>query len=309
MSSNLAILVPDQATDRSTFTDRTPLLKPDFMSWVLLICFMLPSIFNLWVIFIRCCTRLMMCSIHIDESLIHMSIVVRLSRLCIPFSKKFDNLLDHLDNWHMIHDFQCDACEWACGDRNDTHYCSIMTPHRLYIYLLRLALITISHSFTFRLGFSSILLLILTTMEDKRGTKCHHSPSKKGSSSPSSASTPSTASSGSPPPPGSLSKVSSHHHRSLVLEQGRPSEKILMVDLSYSSDEENLILDTSQDAEFAKRLFGDLNRGLLGLPIDGKIIILSDSNEEKKEVQHRRRHHAIFCCEVLGPNRLCRRRR
>jgi hypothetical protein len=31
MSSNLATSVLDQAIDRSTFTDRTPLLKPNFI--------------------------------------------------------------------------------------------------------------------------------------------------------------------------------------------------------------------------------------------------------------------------------------
>jgi hypothetical protein len=48
MSSNLTTSVPDQVTDRLTFTDQTPLLKPNFMSWVLLIGFTPPSIFNLW---------------------------------------------------------------------------------------------------------------------------------------------------------------------------------------------------------------------------------------------------------------------
>jgi hypothetical protein len=67
-----------------------------------------------------------------------------------------------------------------------------------------------------------------------------------------------------------------------VLEQGRPSEKIPMLDLSSSSDEENLIPDTSRDEEFAKRLFGDVNRGLLGSPGDDKVIILSDSDEEEE---------------------------
>jgi hypothetical protein len=47
-------------------------------------------------------------------------------------------------------------------------------------------------------------------------------------------------------------------------------------------DEKNPIPDTSWDAEFAKRLFGDLNYRLLGPPDDGKIIILSDSNEEEE---------------------------
>jgi hypothetical protein len=54
------------------------------------------------------------------------------------------------------------------------------------------------------------------------------------------------------------------------------------VDLSSSSDEEGLIRDTSQDEEFAKKLFGDLNHDVLGPPDDGKIIILSDSDEEEE---------------------------
>jgi hypothetical protein len=37
------------------------------------------------------------------------------------------------------------------------------------------------------------------------------------------------------------------------------------------------------DEEFARRLFGDINRNVLGLPNDGKVIILSDSNEEEEE--------------------------
>jgi hypothetical protein len=55
-----------------------------------------------------------------------------------------------------------------------------------------------------------------------------------------------------------------------------------MIDLSLSSDEENFIADTSHDAEFARKLFGDLNRNNLGLPSDGKVIILDDSDEEKE---------------------------
>jgi hypothetical protein len=58
-----------------------------------------------------------------------------------------------------------------------------------------------------------------------------------------------------------------------------------VVDLSSSSDEEDLVPDTSHDFEFAQRLFGKLNRAFLGPPDDDKIIILSDSDEEKKEVR------------------------
>jgi hypothetical protein len=86
-----------------------------------------------------------------------------------------------------------------------------------YKYLLHLALIAISNCFTFLLGFSSLLLL-LTIMEDKRGTKRSHSPSKEDSSSPSSASTPPSAPSESPPPPGSPSKVSMRCHCLPVFE-------------------------------------------------------------------------------------------
>jgi hypothetical protein len=55
-----------------------------------------------------------------------------------------------------------------------------------------------------------------------------------------------------------------------------------MIDLSLSLDQENFIADTSRDAEFARKLFGDLHRDILGPPGDGKVIILDDSNEEKE---------------------------
>jgi hypothetical protein len=52
------------------------------------------------------------------------------------------------------------------------------------------------------------------------------------------------------------------------------------VDLALSSGEEDSIADTSRDEKLARKLFGDLNRDILGPPGDGKIIILSDSDEE-----------------------------
>jgi hypothetical protein len=52
-----------------------------------------------------------MCLIHIDESTIYLSIIVWLSRLCVPFSEKLDNLLDRLDNRCMMHGFQCGVRE------------------------------------------------------------------------------------------------------------------------------------------------------------------------------------------------------
>jgi hypothetical protein len=52
------------------------------------------------------------------------------------------------------------------------------------------------------------------------------------------------------------------------------------VDLALSSSEEDSVADTSRDEEFARKLFGDLNRDILGPPDDGKLIIISDSDDE-----------------------------
>jgi hypothetical protein len=98
-------------------------------------------------------------------------------------------------------------------------------------------------------------------MEGKRGAKHSRSPSAEGSP---------------------LPEVSSCYPCSPVFEHKGPSGKAPVVDLSSSPDEESLILDTSQDAEFARRLFSDLNRDVLGWPNDDKVIILSDSDEEEE---------------------------
>jgi hypothetical protein len=55
-----------------------------------------------------------------------------------------------------------------------------------------------------------------------------------------------------------------------------------VIGLSSSSDEEDLIAATSHDFEFAQRLFGELNRAVLGPPGDSKVIVLVDSDEEKE---------------------------
>jgi hypothetical protein len=119
-------------------------------------------------------------------------------------------------------------------------------------------------------------------MEDKRGTKRARSHSKEGSPSLSSAPTPPLAPFGSPPPLGFPLEVSSHCPCSPVFEQGGPSRKALIVDLSSSSNEEGVIPDTSRDVEFARRLFSDLNHSIFRPPGDGKVIILSDFNEEEE---------------------------
>jgi hypothetical protein len=60
------------------------------------------------------------------------------------------------------------------------------------------------------------------------------------------------------------------------------SGKAPVVDLSSSSDEEDLITNVSRDEEFARRLFDDLNHDVLGPPGDGKIIIFSESDKEEE---------------------------
>jgi hypothetical protein len=82
------------------------------------------------------------------------------------------------------------------------------------------------------------------------------------------------------PPPVSPPDVSSRRPPLLVCEHGGPFEVILVVDLY--SDEEESFPDITQYEEFARRLFGELNRRLLGPPDDGNVIILGDSDEEEE---------------------------
>jgi hypothetical protein len=117
-------------------------------------------------------------------------------------------------------------------------------------------------------------------MEDKKNLKRPRSPSNKGSSSPSKASTPPPSRSGSPSPTQSPPETSSRRLCLPPCEQGGPSEPVPIVDLASSSGEEDSVADTSQDEEFARKVFGDLNRDILGPPGDGKIIVLNDSNDD-----------------------------
>jgi hypothetical protein len=57
-----------------------------------------------------------------------------------------------------------------------------------------------------------------------------------------------------------------------------------VIDLFSSLDEEEFVADTSRDFEFTQRLYGELNRDLLGPPDDGNVIILIDPDEDKVEV-------------------------
>jgi hypothetical protein len=113
-------------------------------------------------------------------------------------------------------------------------------------------------------------------MEDKKGIKCELSPSAEGSPLPDDAKTPPPVPSESLPPPGSPSDVSSHCRCSSVFEQGSASGATLV------SDPYSLVVDTSHNEEFTKKLFSNLNRNILGPPGDGKIIIIDDSDDEEE---------------------------
>jgi hypothetical protein len=111
-------------------------------------------------------------------------------------------------------------------------------------------------------------------MEDKKGTKRERSPSAEGSHLPDNAKTPPPMLSRSPPPPRSPSEVSSRCRYSPVFEQGSASGTIPVSGPSL------LVVDTSRDEEFARKLFGDLNSDILRPPGDGKIIIIDDSDDD-----------------------------
>jgi hypothetical protein len=117
-------------------------------------------------------------------------------------------------------------------------------------------------------------------MEDKKNLKHPRFPSDEGSSSPSKASTPPLSRSGSPPPTQYPPETSLRRLCLPPCEQGGPSEPVPIVDLASSSGEEDSVADTSRDEELARKLFDDLNRDILRLPSDGKIIVLSDSDDE-----------------------------
>jgi hypothetical protein len=61
-----------------------------------------------------------------------------------------------------------------------------------------------------------------------------------------------------------------------VFEQGGASGKTPV------SSPSSLVVDTSRDEEFARKLFGDLNRDILGPHGDDKIITIDDSNDDNE---------------------------
>jgi hypothetical protein len=86
-------------------------------------------------------------------------------------------------------------------------------------------------------------------MKDKKGVKCERSPSAKGSLLPDDVKTSTPVPSGSLPPPGSPSDVLSRRRCSSVFEQGSASGATLV------SGPSSLVVDTSRDEEFVRKLF------------------------------------------------------
>jgi hypothetical protein len=153
-----------------------------------------------------------------------------------------------------------------------------------YKYLLYSSSRTISHFFHSSLpclGFPSSVLSF-STIEGRRGIKRERSPCAEGSPTASDTMTAPSVPSRTPSPPGFVAEVCSHCPRSPVLEQGGLSGTAPVVDLSSPQGEENPLHDIARDFKFAQHLFGELNRAFLGPPGDGKVIILSDSDEEEE---------------------------
>jgi hypothetical protein len=113
-------------------------------------------------------------------------------------------------------------------------------------------------------------------MEDKKDVKHERSPSTEGSPLPDDAKTLISMPYRSLPPSGSPSDVSSRRRCSSVFEQGGASGKTPV------SSPSSLVVDTSRDEEFARKLFGDLNRDILGPHGDDKIITIDDSNDDNE---------------------------
>jgi hypothetical protein len=110
-------------------------------------------------------------------------------------------------------------------------------------------------------------------MEDKKDVKRERSPSAEECPLHDDAKTPIPVPSGSLPPPGSPSDVSSRRRCSSMFEQGSASGATPV------SGPSPLVVDTSRDEEFTRKLFDELNRDILGPPNDGKIIIIDDSDD------------------------------
>jgi hypothetical protein len=71
---------------------------------------MLSLVLTALICFPRCCSGLMICSTHLDESATRVKSCAAVASLC-TFSRQLDNLLDHVDNRFMMHGSQSIAID------------------------------------------------------------------------------------------------------------------------------------------------------------------------------------------------------
>jgi hypothetical protein len=81
-----------------------------------------------------------------------------------------------------------------------------------------------------------------------------------------------------------------------MYEHGETFEGFSVVDMSL--EEAYAAPDTSRDEEIVRKMFGDLNCGLLRPPDDGNIIIISDSKEEEEVCED---DHVDACAAPFSP--------
>jgi hypothetical protein len=74
---------------------------------------------------------------------------------------------------------------------------------------------------------------------------------------------------------------------SIMVVYGVPPEGLSAVAPEIEDEEEDWeVLDTLRDEEITHKLFSDLNRDLLVMPSDSKVIVISDFKEEEHEDDH-----------------------
>jgi hypothetical protein len=90
---------------------------------------------------------------------------------------------------------------------------------------------------------------------------------------------------------------------------GTPSKGFPAVSLDTEDDNEDWnVPDTSWDEEITSKLFSDLNCDLLGMPSNGLVIVISDSEEKEHGDDHANVDDALSFLRV-PPGSICLRHR
>jgi hypothetical protein len=163
----------------------------------------------------------------------------------------------------------------GCSEVKETPLTAMVWRHQGYKFTLHLMLIIISHpSLLLALAFLPVLSSANHRWRTREAPSVNALPPQGGVLCPTTSKLHHQRHPDLRHYPGSPSVASSRRPCSLVFEQGNASRKIPMLDPS------SFIVDTSRDEELARKLFGDLNRDILGPPSDGKIIVLDDSDDD-----------------------------